>query len=111
MTSATRASLAARCCAMPETGMASNPIAIHHASCLKLPPQVSTVYQTRPLAAPREHPEISRGMRDRIHGALHLTTAMPEGLSYFHLAVSAAIVFGAFVVRAISGFGAGMIGI
>ena len=36
---------------------------------------------------------------------------MPEGLTGIQLAISAGIVFGAFVIRAISGFGAGMIGI
>ena len=36
---------------------------------------------------------------------------MPEGLSDFQMALSAAIVFGAFVIRGMSGFGAGMIGI
>jgi len=34
-----------------------------------------------------------------------------EGYTWFQLAVSACIVFGAFVVRGMSGFGAGMIGI
>ncbi len=36
---------------------------------------------------------------------------MAEGFSGLHFAVSASIVFGAFVVRGMSGFGAGMIGI
>lgn len=36
---------------------------------------------------------------------------MPEGFTLFQLAVSACIVFGAFVVRGMSGFGAGMIGV
>ena len=36
---------------------------------------------------------------------------MPEGLSVFQIAALACIVFGAFVVRGMSGFGAGMIGI
>lgn len=36
---------------------------------------------------------------------------MPEGYTWAQLAISACIVFGAFVVRGMSGFGAGMIGI
>lgn len=36
---------------------------------------------------------------------------MPEGLTALQMAVAACIVFGAFVVRGMSGFGAGMIGI
>ena len=36
---------------------------------------------------------------------------MPEGLAATQIAVAACVVFAAFVVRGMSGFGAGMIGV